>query len=111
MELKFERIGNIALVELAGKNLDATNADTFKQEIAPLLERSSKAVFDMSQLEFIDSSGLGAIFSCFKNLKAAGGNLTFFGVSEPIQAFFELVRMNRIFGVFATRDEALKALE
>ena len=56
-----------------GKYLDASNAKEFKHNMTPILKTSAKVVCDLSQLEFVDSSGLGAIVSCLRQLKAAGG--------------------------------------
>ena len=49
---------------LPGEQLDASNAKEFKRDIAPLLEPCRKVVFDLRELRFVDSSGLGAILSC-----------------------------------------------
>ncbi|RMG44469.1 MAG: anti-sigma factor antagonist [Acidobacteria bacterium] len=111
MELNVEHMGDVTVVVLPGESLDASNAAEFKQTIAPILEKHSKVVFDMSQLRFVDSSGLGAILSCLRQLNARGGDLKLCGMTKPVRALFELVRMHRIFDIYNTRDEAIGAFQ
>jgi anti-sigma B factor antagonist len=110
MEMTIEKIGNATVVILPGEQLDASNAKEFKRDIAPVLEVNSQVVFDLSQLRFVDSSGLGAILSCLRQLNAAGGDLKLCGLSKPVRALFELVRMHRIFDIYGTKEEAVQAL-
>jgi anti-sigma B factor antagonist len=111
MEMTTEKMGDVTVVVLLGEQLDASNAKEFKRDITPVLEANAKMVFDVSQLRFVDSSGLGAILSCLRQLNAAGGDLKLCGMSKPVRALFELVRMHRIFDIYGTRDEAVRAFQ
>ena len=109
MELTTQQIDDITVVVLPGEQLDAGNAKEFKRDIAPLLEPCSKVVFDLGELRFVDSSGLGAILSCLRQLNAKGGDLKLCEMTKPVRALFELVRMHKIFDIYVTKDEALRA--
>ena len=111
MEMTIQKVGEVAVVELRGEQLDASNVMDFKRDIAPVLEANSRVVFDLSKLRFIDSSGLGAILSCLRRLNGAGGELKLCGLSKPVRALFELVRMHKIFDIYTTRDEAVRSLQ
>jgi anti-sigma B factor antagonist len=111
MDLTIEQINGVAVVVLPGKDLDAGNTEEFKSTIAPVLEAHSKMVFDLSQLRFIDSSGLGAFLSCLRQLSAKGGELKLCGMSKQVYQTFELVRMNRIFDIYSTKYEAVRAFQ
>jgi anti-sigma B factor antagonist len=111
VELAAEKVGDVSVVVLPGDYLDANNSKDFKRQITPMLEAHPKTLFDMSQLQFVDSSGLGAILSCLRQVNAAGGDLKLYGLPKPVRALFELVRMHRIIDIFNTKEEALKAFE
>ncbi len=110
MVLRVEKIGDVTVVALLGE-LDASNVPQFKRHIAPVLEASSKVVFDVGQLQFIDSSGLGAILSCLRQVNAAGGDLKLCGLLPPVHAPFVLVRMHTILKIYNTKDEAVQAFQ
>jgi anti-sigma B factor antagonist len=67
-------------------------------------------VLDLSQVRFVDSSGLGSILSCLRQMNAKGGELNLCGITKQVRALFDLVRMHRIFDIYDTRDEAVRAL-
>src|ERR1700690_2488988 len=89
--------------------LDASNSADFKRDVAPLLESTTKLVFDLSRLRFVDSSGLGAFISCLRKLNAKGGDVKLCGMSKQVRAVFELVRMHRVFDILPTREDAVRA--
>ena len=111
MEMIVEKLGEVTLVRLPGEQLDASNAKDFKRDVAPVINRVSKVVFDLGQLHFVDSSGLGAMLSCLRQVNSAGGELKLCGLSKPVRALFELVRMHRIFDICDTREDALRMLQ
>lgn len=106
MTLNTETIGNVVIVTLPGETLDAGNAKVLKDDLAAVLQPGAKLVFDLSQLRFVDSSGLGLLLSSLRQVHHTGGDLRLCGMNKAVRALFELVRMHRIFEIFATRDEA-----
>ena len=111
MDMTIGEIGEVTVVLLPRKDLDASKTADFKSVIAPVLKAHTKVVFDLSQLRFIDSSGLGAFLSCLRQLSTNRGELKLCGMSNQVYQTFELVRMNRIFDIYDTKDEAVQAFQ
>ena len=111
MQLAVEKVGDVAVVVIPVEELDASNAAEFKHDVAPVLEAHADLILDLSRLRFVDSSGLGAFISCLRKLNARGGDVKLSGLSKQVRAVFELVRMHRVFDIFATRQEAVRAFE
>jgi anti-sigma B factor antagonist len=109
MTVNVDRVGDVTVALVPVEELDASNATEFKRDVAPLLDGTMKAVFDLSRLRFVDSSGLGAFISCLRKLNAKGGDLKLCGMSKQVRAVFELVRMHRIFDILSTREDAVRA--
>jgi anti-sigma B factor antagonist len=76
--------------------------------MAETLESYDKVVIDLSRVEFVDSSGCGALLSCLRQLGDRGGDLKLCGVQKNVERLFELVRMNRIIDIYPSKEEALK---
>jgi anti-sigma B factor antagonist len=111
MEIAVEKTGDVAVVQIPVEELDASNASELKRDIGPVLDANKKVVLDLSRLRFVDSSGLGAMLSCLRQLTGRGGDLRLAGMSKPVRALFELVRMHRIFDIYATKEEAIRAFQ
>jgi anti-sigma B factor antagonist len=99
-------VRDVVVVTLPGDTLDASNTRIMKEELAAVLQPGSKLVFDLCQLRFVDSSGLGLLLSSLRQVHSSGGDLKLCGMNKPVRALFELVRMHRVFEIFATREEA-----
>jgi len=100
---------DVVVMEIPGPSLDASNSKKFKNEIAPAVQSSTRVIFDMSRVQFVDSAGLGAILSCLRQLNAKGGDMKVFGLSKAVRALFELVRMHKVVEIHNTKEEALSA--
>jgi anti-sigma B factor antagonist len=111
MALVTTNLDGIVVIEIPGPSLDASNAKDFKNEVSAYLTSGTKVIFDMEHLGFVDSSGLGSILSCLRQLNASGGDLKLCGMTKPVRALFELVRMHRIFDIYETRDQAIAAFK
>ena len=107
--MKIDRMGEIVVVDLEYDHLDADNIEIFKGDIIPLIEKERQVIFDLNQLNFSDSSGLGAFLSCLRRLKASGGDLKLCGMNAAVRALFELVRMHRVIEIYNDREEAIRA--
>ena len=78
-------------------------------DFAALIAPGTKLIFDLSSLKFVDSSGLGALLSCLRQLNSSGGVLKLYAMVKPVRALFELVRMHRVFEIFNTQEEAIRS--
>jgi anti-sigma B factor antagonist len=111
MEMTTEQSDDITIITPLGEHLDASNAEGFKRDIAPLLEGNARVLLDMSHIDFMDSAGLGALLSCLRRINGAGGDLKLFEMSKAVRAVVQITRMHRIFDIFDTKEEALQAFE
>ena len=110
MQILEKKFGNILLVKPAEKRIDASAATDFKGKMIDRINAGNKRiVLDLAGVDFIDSSGLGAIVS---SLKAIGndGDLAICRINETVMTLFRLTRMNRVFQIFSTEEEAVKSL-
>ncbi len=99
-----------AVVSFPMDNLDAGNVKDFRAAIQTVADTHDTVVLDMQRLTFVDSSGLGALLSCLRTMKGKKGQLLLFGMTKPVRALFELVRMHRIFSIYNSQEEALAEL-
>jgi len=109
MQISTQILSNGIVAHLNIDNLDASNAKEFGLSMSPILNENEFIVLDMGSLEFVDSSGLGALLSCLRQQNARGGTLVLCAISKPVRTLFELVRMHRVFDIYNTCDEALMA--
>ncbi len=60
---------------------------------------------DLKHVNFMDSSGLGALVNGLKAARSAGKRLCVCSISDQIRILFELTSMDRVFEIFASQDD------
>lgn len=110
MQLKHKNIKDVLILRPLEKRIDASTAAEFKQKMGEWIDSGNRRiVLNLSEVDFIDSSGLGAIISGFKRI-GNDGRLVICVVKESVMSLFRLTRMNRVFDIYASENEALDAL-
>jgi anti-sigma B factor antagonist len=108
MNLKTEKKNDIMVINVKEERLDAHNSGDLKSEMQKIFEEGSKNILvDLKDVRFIDSSGLGALVSGFKNAISHQGNLKLSALQPQVKSMFELTRLHRVFEIFASTSEAL----
>jgi anti-sigma B factor antagonist len=100
---------DVLVLELREDNLDANNVREFRDAAQSLMQERTKVVLDMSGVKFVDSSGLGALISCLRQLNGRRGDFRLCEMSSTVRALFELMRMHRVFNIHDTRDTAVQS--
>ncbi len=102
-----QRDGRTLLIIKEGR-LDAHNSGELKDRILKLFEEGGRdLVVDLGDVQFIDSSGLGALLSGHKNAIQRSTGFALAGLQPRVKAMFELTRLQRVFEIYPGLREAL----
>ena len=111
MQVESKDNNGILVFSLLDKRLDAKLAVDFRETIESFIKDGYHSfAFNMSNIEFIDSSGLGSIVACLK-LTGSRGKFVLYGLNAPVIAMFKLTRMDRVFNIYVDESQALQALQ
>lgn len=105
-----EPMTDVAVLVVEGDSLVARNVAAFRSQIEALVRDADRVVVDLSQVQFIDSSGCDALLQYHKRLLQKGGRMGVCCVSPPVRALFELVRIQRALDIYGSREQAFSAL-
>lgn len=109
MQMTSSEVGSALVVAVKDRRIDAAVAVRFKNRMMELTAtHSERVVLDLGDVEFIDSSGLGAVVGSMKHLGRAR-KLDLAGLTPTVEKVFRITRMDRVFRIFATVEEALEA--
>jgi len=100
---------DVIVVIMPGDTLDASNCQDFKDEIHGILETPNKVIFNMENIQFVDSSGCGTLNASIKRIKKKGGEIKICNVLDQVGAIFRLIKMDRVFHICDTLEEAIGA--
>ncbi len=110
MNIAERRIGSNIVLEILESRLGADKAAAFKESLGLYFTGGPVSlVLDLSKVDFIDSSGLGAILGLRKRMPA-GSDLVICGTTSSVSSMFKLTRLDRVFTIYKTIDDAIAAL-
>jgi anti-sigma B factor antagonist len=100
-----------AVVRIDGR-LDLVTAGEAKQQMVEAIEGGQRRlVLDMAQVEFVDSSGLGAIVGVLKAARQAGGDVRIASPTGQLRSILELTMLDRVVHPYESVEEALTGFE
>ena len=99
-----------AMLTLSGR-LDAVTAPDLKAQLKRLAKDGHiQLIVDLTDVPFIDSSGLAALVSGLKAVREAGGAMKLAGLSEQTRTVFTLTRLDRVFEIYPDAASAQDTL-
>jgi anti-sigma B factor antagonist len=98
---------NAAVISFKGKLMGGPEAQEFHDTLSNYLEAGKKnIIIDMSDVKFVNSSGLGNIVRGFSTVKDAGGSMKLAGVTDKIDGLLSITKLNSVFEQYPSVEEA-----
>lgn len=109
MNIKQRKSNGFLILEICEERVDAHNSAELKEKVLKQIEQGeTNIVVQLNQVRFIDSSGLGALLSGYKNAAARSGKLVLTNIQNQVLSMFELTRLNRVFEIYADIDDVFE---
>ena len=111
MEIKKEVKEGIAVIYLSdnllGENANGPVLDYLKQQLEA---GNKKVLFNLTDLKFINSTGLGMLMTAIARVKNAGGEMYLCNVPEIMTKILKMMKLDTTFPIAATEQEAVAQL-
>ena len=109
MEITERRVNDVQILELSGR-FDISTADSVLQRINAMTEKPpARIVVNMTNVKFVDSTGLSTLVQGTKQSQMQEGDLYLCGLQQPVRIIFELTRLDKYFEIFPTEENAISA--
>ena len=111
-QVKIESLDGDVTAAAVGGELDLANVPELERLLAPVMDESAESLLvDLSECEFIDSSGLAALVAARERLAASNGRR--FAICCPhtqVRRLLEVTGLHGAMGVADSREDALATL-
>ena len=103
---------DIVVLEMSGRIAMGSDSQRIEWGLAELLkENHKKVIFDLTDVIYLDSSGVGILMMCHAKLKKAGGALHIAGAQGMVEEVLEITSVNKIVKLYPTAPEAAQAFQ
>ncbi len=108
MNVAKEMLGEVLVLRLKEPRLDSTiSADLKAQLLMTVHEGNKNILVDLSEVEYADSSGLGALLFGQRQAREAGGALRIFGAKGRTANLIRIARLDKVLVNYPTEEEAI----
>ena len=109
IETSLRHRDDVPILDVTGE-IDIYTTPQFKEAVSAAIDENKPAiVINMANVTYMDSSGFGTLLSATKRLRPVDGALYLANCNDSIQRMLQITRLNTIFGVYGSEDEALTA--
>lgn len=110
MQVTTQAHGDTIVAHVHEDRIDASSAVQFKDVMRDVgRSPGDRVILDLAQVQFLDSSGLGAVVAVMKAY-APAKTLELAGLNPVVQKVFRLTRMDKVFKVYDSTDQALETV-
>ena len=103
LTLDIDRAGNAAVVRCCGRLVAGVNNFLYI-EVSQLIPDTKRIVLDLTDLTFMDSTGLGTLVRLYVSAKSAGCALQLYNIGKPIRQLLGATRLLSVFEVIGNDD-------
>ena len=108
MNITYRDVDNIKVVSFSGRIIYDTE-EVVKKELDKLVsEESKKIIFNLSDLTYINSSGLGLLINVLKQVRANNGDIKLSNLRPELSELFRITSLNSVFSIFSEESEAVE---
>jgi anti-sigma B factor antagonist len=109
-EIKQRSKEGVAILDLTGSLTAGDTASKLREKLRQLqAEGQSNAILNLQGVDYIDSTGLGALVICYTSLRKAGGKLALLNLNRRHIELLVLTKLSTVFEIFDDEQAAVNS--
>ncbi len=112
VKLTIRQVGEVTVIDASGRITLGDGASTLRDEIRDLATKGDKKILmNLSEVSYIDSSGIGELVSGFTTITNHGGQLKLLGLSKRVKDLLQITKLYTVFEVFDDEAAAVRSFK
>ncbi|MFQ5866338.1 MAG: STAS domain-containing protein [bacterium] len=112
LKISEKTVDNLVVLSLEGKLSGLENRGQIQDRVRDLTsKKKNRIIINLSQIKWIDSTGLGELISSLSTAKKHGGNLVLANIPDPIKSLLKMTNLEQIFDTYESVERALHEMK
>jgi anti-sigma B factor antagonist len=112
MRTSVRQLGSVTVVDMKGRIVLGEESASVRDLTRDLLSKGHKKIlFNLGDVDYIDSSGLGSLVSAFTSVKKAGGELKLLNLTDKVESVLQITKLYTVFEILDDETVAVKSFE
>jgi anti-sigma B factor antagonist len=110
VKISHRQVGDVTVVDATGRITLGEGASIFRDMIRDLATKGNKKILiNLSDVSYIDSSGIGEMVSSFTTVTNHGGQLKLLGLTKRVKDLLQITKLYTVFEVFEDESSAVRS--
>jgi len=110
VKLTTRQVGDVTVIDANGRITLGEGASTFRDTLRDLATKGDKKLLvNLSDVSYIDSSGIGEMVSGFTTVTNHGGQLKLLGLTKRVKDLLQITKLYTVFEVFEDEATAVRS--
>ena len=110
MTTSTRQVGGVTIVDISGRIVLGEESAALRSLVGDLLAKGHKKIlFNLGDVDYIDSSGLGHLVSAFSSVQKQGGELKLLNLTKKVQDVMQITRLYTVFDIMDDEAAAVRS--
>ena len=110
VKLSNRQVGDVTVMDAVGRITLGEGASAFRDAIRDLATKGDKKILvNLSEVSYIDSSGIGEMVSSYTTVTNHGGQLKLLGLNKRVKDLLQITKLYTVFEVFDDEATAVRS--
>jgi anti-sigma B factor antagonist len=110
MTTNTRHVGDVTIVDISGRIVLGEESAFLRKLVSDLLSQGHKKIlFNLSEVNFIDSSGLGHLVSSFTSVRKHNGDLKLLKLTNKVQDVMQITKLYTVFDILDDEEAAIRS--
>src|SRR5207245_4257612 len=112
MTTSTRQVGGVTIVDISGRIVLGEESAALRDLVCDLLSKGQKKIlFNLGDVSYIDSAGLGHLVSAFTSVRKQGGELKLLNLTNKVHDVLQITRLYTVFDIMEDEAEAVKSFD
>jgi anti-sigma B factor antagonist len=108
VKIKRREEGDVVVLEVSGKVMGGPDSEKFRGVIAELIDGGTKKLLiDLSQVPWMNSSGVGILISAYTSMRNADATVKFLNINDRVKSILMVTKLLTVFESYYNEQDAL----
>ncbi len=110
LRMNKRQVDSVTVIDMSGKIILGEETAQLRETVKKILsEGNDRILLNLSDVTYIDSSGLGQLVSCFATTSLKGGQIKLLNLTNKVKEVLQITKLSTVFDIFEDENKAIQS--
>ena len=110
LRMNKRQVDSVTVIDMSGKIILGEETAQLRETVKKILSKGNdRILLNLSDVSYIDSSGLGQLVSCFATTSGKGGQMKLLNLTNKVKEVLQITKLSTVFDIFEDESKAIQS--